>query len=193
MNATLLSRFERHVDLPPCVLLVEDRLEREGVVVNFSAGRGYGFVSFDDGTSALLHVSVLKGFGCQSIFAGSRIHCSIRLRAKGWAVEKIHSIDQADGRPELRFLSDVPNARVVATSELDRAEVLWFNYRRGFGLLMSIEHGHEIFVHMEVLRRNGILELRQGQNVVVRYGVGPKGFVASEIRSEQSEMRGLSS
>jgi CspA family cold shock protein len=37
---------------------------------------------------------------------------------------------------------------------------------------------------METLRRFGLTELRPGQNVLVRYGEGPKGLTAAEIRPD---------
>jgi len=39
-------------------------------------------------------------------------------------------------------------------------------------------------VHMETLRRYGIAELRPGQFVLVRFGPGPKGLMAAEVRPE---------
>ncbi len=42
----------------------------------------------------------------------------------------------------------------------------------------------DIFVHMETLRRYGITELRPGQVVLVRFGDGPKGLMAAEIRPD---------
>ncbi len=47
------------------------------------------------------------------------------------------------------------------------------------------EGTEDIFVHMETLRRYGIAELRPGQTVLVRYGPGPKGLMAAEIRPLQ--------
>jgi CspA family cold shock protein len=37
---------------------------------------------------------------------------------------------------------------------------------------------------METLRRYGLTELRPGQTVLVRYGPGPKGLMAAEVRPE---------
>jgi cold shock protein len=37
---------------------------------------------------------------------------------------------------------------------------------------------------METLRRFGLTELRPGQFVLVRYGPGPKGMMAAEVRPE---------
>jgi CspA family cold shock protein len=41
---------------------------------------------------------------------------------------------------------------------------------------------------METLRRYGIAELVPGTYVYVRYGPGPKGLMAAEIRLADSDM-----
>jgi CspA family cold shock protein len=46
----------------------------------------------------------------------------------------------------------------------------------------------DIFVHMETLRRFGIPELLPGQSVLVRFGPGPKGLMAAELRSESAPL-----
>ena len=42
----------------------------------------------------------------------------------------------------------------------------------------------DIVVHMETLRRYGLTELRPGQTVLVRFGPGPKGMMAAEVRPD---------
>jgi CspA family cold shock protein len=38
---------------------------------------------------------------------------------------------------------------------------------------------------MQTLRRYGVPELWLGQHVLVRYGQGPKGLMATEVRPER--------
>ena len=44
----------------------------------------------------------------------------------------------------------------------------------------------DIFVHIETVRRFGFTELRPGQGVLVRYGQGPKGLMAAELKPDTS-------
>jgi CspA family cold shock protein len=72
--------------------------------------------------------------------------------------------------------------QVSATSGYERVMVKWFNRLRGFGFVTRGEGQPDIFVHMEVLRRYGIQDLVPGQFVFVRFGDGPKGQMAAEVR-----------
>jgi CspA family cold shock protein len=72
---------------------------------------------------------------------------------------------------------------VRAESEWERATVKWFNRVRGFGFLTR-GAGPEIFVHLETVQRSGLAELRPGQLVQVRWGMGGKGPTAAELRPD---------
>lgn len=156
-----------------------------GAIKWFDLSKGYGFVVPDDGSGdVMLHVTCLRRGGFNTAQEGARVVCEVVTRERGFQALRVLSMDETTAVHH----SQLPQARTHVTVQpvggFERAWVKWFNRLRGFGFLSRGEGTEDIFVHMETLRRHGLAELRPGQMVLVRFGPGPKGLMAAEVRPD---------
>jgi CspA family cold shock protein len=164
-------------------------IEVAGVIKWFDVAKGYGFIVPENGMAdVLLHVTCLRRDGYQTAYEGSRVVCEALAGPKGLQVFRIISMDESSAVHPAQMPPARTHVTVAPTSGLERAQVKWFNRLRGFGFLTRGEGTPDIFVHMETLRRFGMAELRPGQFVLVRFGPGPKGLMAAEVRPESGSL-----
>ncbi len=160
-------------------------IEISGVIKWFDVSKGFGFIVPDNGMAdVLLHATCLRRDGFQTAHEGARIVVEAVERPKGLQAFRVLSMDQSTAVHPAQMPAPRTHVTVIPTSGLERAIVKWFNRLRGFGFLTLGEGTPDIFVHMETLRRYGITELRPGQTVLVRFGPGAKGMMASEVRPD---------
>src|SRR5882672_1646973 len=160
-------------------------IEMAGVIKWFDVSKGFGFIVPDNGMpDVLLHVTCLRRDGYQTAYEGARVVAEVLQRPKGLQAFRIITMDESTAIHPAQMPPARTHVQVTPTSGLERAVVKWFNRLRGFGFLTRGDGTPDIFVHMETLRRYGLTELRPGQTVLVRFGPGPKGLMAAEVRPE---------
>ena len=153
-----------------------DLIEVAGEIKWFDVSKGYGFIVPDNGMAdVLVHVTTLRRDGFQTAREGARVVCEVLKRSKGLQVFRVLSLDLSTAVHPSLTAPPRTHVQVVPTSGFEIAVVKWFNRVRGFGFLSRGENTEDIFVHVEILRRQGITELKPGDSFLVRFGDGRRG------------------
>jgi CspA family cold shock protein len=160
----------------------------------FNAEQGFGFVQASDGSEAFLHIRQLEAAGHTSLPEGSKLSVRHGRGQKGPQVTEVLEVDTSTATPAAPRSSfggggmGGPRAprpqRDVASGPAEERQgtVKWSNPDKGYGFIAPDGGGKDIFVHVTALERSGVINLTEGQRLVVQVVQGQKGLEARSVQ-----------
>ena len=176
----------------------------KGKVKWFTATKGYGFVTLDNGGDAFCHASALQATGHSDVPPGTTIVCDLADSQRGLQVVTVHSVDTTTAEAPSRGPrrdgfgggggyggdrggyggggygggyrdNNAPSGPMV------EGKVKFFNDQKGFGFVMPDSGSGDIYLHASALRRSGVQAVEPDQRIRYSTRQGNKGVEVDRV------------
>ena len=145
-----------------------------GQVKWFDFIKGYGFVSSLDNDDILLHQKCLRKSGFTHVAEGATVRCEVVRGLSGLQASRVLAIDNSSAHaPGMDIAGSSPNPAPEGPAE--EGVVKWFDRGKGYGFVCLNDGRTDVFIHMEILRKSGIVALLEGERLRVAVTQGSKG------------------
>lgn len=164
----------------------DDAEVMSGHVKWFDATRGFGFIiSPDAPNDILLHFSILREHGRRMLPEGTTVEFEVVEGKRGLQASRILSFDlstavgvDSDSRRPQADRFD-PLSVLDSAGPFEDVVIKWFNRLKGYGFVVRPDKpGEDIFIHMETLRRAGVVDVMPDDPLRARIAKGDKGLLA---------------
>ena len=147
----------------------------------FNVSKGYGFIRPDrfELGDILLTTRCLREGGVAIAIEGTRVVCEVQRGRRGLQAIRILSFEPPSPA------EDRQRDRSAAYPPFEQANVKWLDRTRGFGFLTRPQSAVDVFVHVETLKRCGVVEMVPGQPMLVRVVQGLKGPMVIDIQPDE--------
>lgn len=159
--------------------------ESTGKIKWYDPNKGFGFVEGnvnDRKQDFILRKESLDLVNLTNIPTGATIVFSFLQNHKGFEVTNIYMLDfrtLAQHHRDTRVTST--RTEVKEESGWEEATVTRYFRERGFGFLKLTKTGEPVYVPGSLLKKKNIVELIVDKKAKVRYGIGDKGKVATNL------------
>ncbi len=146
-----------------------------GYIKRFDREAGYGFLVSEtiDG-DVFIHIEQLQNFGVSGVSDTARITFEVKSSDRGFAVERIVSIESYEDDPAQASAPGMP-------SGLRPARIKWYDPERGFGFARCFGLDADVYVGKSAISNSSFEELKPGDAVCVRLVEAPRGLTAVAI------------